>query len=183
MQLISYDNRLAPLLIRNNLFACLPPTTEQIILLCIGSNRINGDSLGPFVGTLLTGLYPQHLTVIGTLKEPLDATNLEKTVNRLDIPPSTCVLAVDSVIGMQSYVHTIAIRPGPLAAGSALQKNLPAVGDVSIMGVMLEENTELNELPYTNLHVVYQMARSIAAGIALTVRQRFSYETTAPVLV
>ncbi|GGJ80245.1 putative sporulation protein YyaC [Anoxybacillus voinovskiensis] len=182
MQFISYDNPLAPLLIRNHLFSFLPTTTEQIVLLCIGSNRINGDSLGPFVGTLLTGLYPNHLTVIGTLKEPLDATNLGATIHQLTISPSTCVVAIDSVVGMQPYVHSIAIRSGPLKAGSALNKRFPAVGDVSIMGVMLEEKKELHELPYTNLHVVYQMARAIATGISLTVRQRFSYHTTSPVL-
>lgn len=175
MQAIPYDRPIAPLLVRNGLFSCLPKHIEQIAVLCIGSNRINGDSLGPFVGTLLNGLYPEHLQIIGNLKQPIDATNLEATIQNLSLPPHTWLLAVDSIIGKADYVHHIVVRQGNMRPGSALGKQFPAVGDASIMGVVLEEGDVIsNTLPYTNLHVVYEMARAIATGIALTARQYFN---------
>ncbi|CAM4198031.1 DUF1256 domain-containing protein [Geobacillus stearothermophilus] len=68
MKSILYSDPLAPLLIRNELFSLLPAHISRLTVVCIGSNRINGDSLGSFVGTLLENAYPDHLTVIGNLE-------------------------------------------------------------------------------------------------------------------
>ncbi|GLH63454.1 spore protease YyaC [Parageobacillus sp. G301] len=183
MQPIFYDNPLAPLLIRNYLFSSIPEYVDHLVVLCIGSNRINGDSLGPFVGTLLSGLYPKHMTIIGNLKRPVDATNIKEIVKQFPASPSTYTLAIDSVVGISDYIHTIVVRNGALTPGSALDKNLPSVGDISIMGVMMEDCENIATLSYTNLHIVYQMAKAIALGISLTVRQRFGYESTSSILI
>ncbi|WP_299088499.1 DUF1256 domain-containing protein [uncultured Metabacillus sp.] len=65
--IIPYNHKLAPLFIRNTLYSLIPEGTEHIYVVGIGSNLINGDSLGPFVGTLLQDLYPEHLSIIGNL--------------------------------------------------------------------------------------------------------------------
>ncbi|MFX3659069.1 MAG: spore protease YyaC [Ectobacillus sp.] len=183
MQLIPYNDPLAPLFIRNSLFSFLPNEIQKLTVLCIGSNRINGDSLGPFVGTLLQDAFPQHVTVIGSLQNPVDAPHLEKAVAQLDERSGNFLVSVDSIIGSKEHVHTIAIRQGALRPGSGLGKNLPAVGDASIMGVVLEESDNpFHALSYTNLNIVYQMARSIATGIALAARQHFGYEAHLPLL-
>ncbi|NNV05162.1 spore protease YyaC [Geobacillus sp. MMMUD3] len=181
MRPIPYSDPLAPLLIRNELFSLLPAHIGHLTVVCIGSNRINGDSLGPFVGTLLENVYPDHLTVIGTLQAPVDATNLRFVHERLN-ERGSYVLAIDSIVGPRPFVHTIAIRPGALAPGTALGHSLPSIGDLSIMGVMMEDTADMSVLPYTNLHIVYQMAKVIAVGLSLTVRQRYGYETSAPLL-
>ncbi|WP_031404791.1 spore protease YyaC [Geobacillus vulcani] len=182
MRPIPYSDPLAPLLIRNELFSLLPAHIGHLTVVCIGSNRINGDSLGPFVGTLLENAYPDHLTVIGTLKRPVDATNIERVHQQLLKNPNSYVLAVDSIVGPRPFVHTIAIRPGALAPGTGLGHSLPSIGDLSIMGVMMEDTADITALPYTNLHVVYQMAKAIALGLSLTVRQRYGYAPSAPLL-
>ncbi|NNU82381.1 spore protease YyaC [Geobacillus sp. BMUD] len=182
MRPIPYSDPLAPLLIRNELFSLLPAHIGHLTVVCIGSNRINGDSLGPFVGTLLENAYPDHLTVIGTLKRPVDATNIVRVHQQLLKNPNSYVLAVDSIVGPRPFVHTIAIRPGALAPGTGLGHSLPSIGDLSIMGVMMEDTADITALPYTNLHVVYQMAKAIALGLSLTVRQRYGYAPSAPLL-
>ncbi|CAH0293570.1 hypothetical protein SRABI96_04352 [Peribacillus sp. Bi96] len=35
----------------------LPPSSKEIIFLCIGSDRSTGDSFGPLVGTMRTVIY------------------------------------------------------------------------------------------------------------------------------
>ncbi|MFC0295984.1 spore protease YyaC [Geobacillus jurassicus] len=182
MRSISYCDPLAPLLIRNELFSLLPNDIRRLTVVCIGSNRINGDSLGPFVGTLLENVYPDHLTVIGTLKRPVDATNIQRVHQQLPKEPNSYVLAVDSIVGPRPFVHTIAIRPGALAPGTALGHSLPSIGDISIMGVIMEDSADIDTLPYTNLHIVYQMAKAIALGLSLTIRQRYGYAPSAPLL-
>ena len=56
----------------------LPP-----VYLCIGSDRVTGDSLGPLVGTLLLKVQPT-LPVIGTLTDPVHALNLNTQILRFD---------------------------------------------------------------------------------------------------
>ncbi|ABO66259.1 spore protease YyaC [Geobacillus thermodenitrificans] len=182
MKPIFYNDPLAPLLIRNELFSLLPAHVRHLTVVCIGSNRINGDSLGPFVGTLLENAYPDHLTVIGTLQQPVDATNIRQVHQQLQNKDDSYILAIDSIVGPRPFVHTIAILPGALAPGTALGKSLPRIGDISIMGVMMEDTADVSALPYTNLHIVYQMAKVIAIGLSLTIRQRYGYETSAPLL-
>ncbi|ADU93389.1 sporulation protein YyaC [Geobacillus sp. Y412MC52] len=46
----------------------------------------------------------------------------------------------------------------------------------------MEDTADMSALPYTNLHIVYQMAKVIALGLSLTIRQRYGYESSTPLL-
>ena len=64
-------NYLSKILIKNG-FSDIAP-----VLLCIGSDRVTGDSLGPMVGSPLEERYKKSIPVFGTLKMPVHALNLE----------------------------------------------------------------------------------------------------------
>ena len=182
--IIPFNHNLAPLFIRNSLHSLIPKDTQHLFVLCIGCNIVNGDSLGPFVGTLLHGLYPKHLTVLGNLQHPLDAQTLVPELSQLSLPKNSFVLAVDSICGTEQLVHSIIVRDGPLLPGSGVGTILPYVGDCSIMGVVLEDGPAVKRsLPYTNLHLIYTMATNIAMGISLTARQYFKYPSHHPILL
>ncbi|MDT8859683.1 spore protease YyaC [Alkalihalobacillus sp. MEB130] len=181
--IIPYDHKLAPLFIRNKLFSLIPEGTEHIYVAGIGSSLINGDSLGPFVGTLLHDMYSKHLTVLGSLQSPLDATTIEPVLSQLNVPENSFVIAIDSVLGPKRNVNSIVIREGSILPGEGLGQVLPPIGDCSIMGVVLEDNPALeSSLFYTNLHLIYTMASTIARGISLTTRQYFHYPSDHPIL-
>lgn len=180
--IIPYNHALAPLLIRNELFSHIPKDTQHIYVIGIGSNQINGDSLGPFVGTLLQHKFPNHLTVLGNLQYPLDATNLASEYAQLSLPPKSFVIAIDSVLGSKNIVQSILIKEGSMRPGEALGQQLPSIGDCSIMGVVLENNPhDQSHLFHTNLHLIYTMTTNIAKGISLAVRQFFNYPCTYPI--
>lgn len=182
-KIFPFNHRLGPLFIRDTLFSLIPEGTEHIYVIGIGSNVINGDSLGPFVGTLLQNLYPNHLTVKGNLQFPLDAQNLVSEFSRITLPPKSFVIAIDSVLGSQGIVNSIVVQEGSLLPGSGLGKKLPPIGDCSIMGVVLENNPSLeSSLFATNLHLIYTMATNIAKGISLAVRQYYKYPSVHPIL-
>jgi putative sporulation protein YyaC len=182
-RMIPFNHKLAPLFIRDSLYSIIPDGTEHIFVIGIGSNVINGDSLGPFVGTLLHNLYPNHLSVFGNLQSPLDAQTLVPQVSRITLPQNSFVIAIDSVLGSERLVNSIVVRDGSLLPGSGLGKNLPPIGDCSIMGVVLENNPTLEcSLLSTNLHFIYTMATNIAKGISLAVRQYYKYPSHHPIL-
>lgn len=182
-KIIPFNHKLAPLFIRDSLYSLLPEGTEHIFVMGIGSNVINGDSLGPFVGTLLQNLYSNHLTVFGNLQFPLDAQTLEPRISRMTLPKNSFIIAIDSVLGSERLVNSIIVRNGLMLPGSGLGKSLPPIGDCSIMGVVLENDPLLeSSLLSTSLHLIYTMAMNIAKGISLAVRQYFKYPSQHPIL-
>lgn len=180
---IPYNHSLAPLFIRQALYSLLPERTEHIYVVGIGSSRINGDSLGPFVGSLLKNNFPDRLTVLGNLQEPLDATTLVPELSQHSFRTNSFIIAIDSVLGSDEFLNSIVVKDGLIVPGVGLGNILPPIGNCSITGVVLENDPALkNSLLCTDLHLVYTMATSIAKGISLTVRQYFKYPSYLPIL-
>ena len=77
---------------------------KEIIILCIGSDRITGDSLGPLIGQQLSRHRWKNIHIYGTLDTPVHALNLESVL--ADIKkrhPSALILAVDASLGSRVY--------------------------------------------------------------------------------
>ncbi|MBE3599631.1 MAG: spore protease YyaC [Limnochordaceae bacterium] len=143
-----------------------PEAWDDAAVVCIGTDRSTGDSLGPLVGSHLARLVPR-LRVYGTLEEPVHATNLGDTLVRLAARPPSFTLAVDACLGRAENVGSLTLRMGPLRPGTGVRKTLPEVGNAHIVGVVnVGGFMEYLVLQNTRLGVVWQMAQVIAGGIA-----------------
>ena len=49
---------------------------QEVVFLCIGSDRITGDSLGPLIGHKLSKEHLSRCSIYGTLDQPVHALNL-----------------------------------------------------------------------------------------------------------
>lgn len=133
------------------------------VILCIGSDRVTGDCLGPIVGQMLTE-HGVRAYVYGTLDKPVTALNLKDSVRRIkELHSDKKVLAIDSSVGKLSDVGKIRIAFGSIAPGSADGKKLPKVGDVSITATVTDPRR--TPLSAVRLGTVYALARSIAERI------------------
>lgn len=146
--------------------------SRPLIVLCIGTDRSTGDSLGPLTGTLLSQIPLRHLHVYGTLHAPIHALNLQEqldTIKRTYRNPF--IIALDASLGnVKSIGHLIASHH-PLRPGAALNKELPAVGDISLTGVVNVGGTMgYAVLQSTRLSVVHDMARHLASTLQRTDR-------------
>ncbi len=136
------------------------------IIVCVGSDLILGDSLGPLVGTLLrqngVGAY-----VYGTLNAPITAREVDYVKTYLKkIHKNSKIIAIDAGIGPDSDVGLIKIRDVGLKPGLGVDKELPSLGDMSIVGVVASKSIRnVNLFNYTRLNLVYKMATVIAEGI------------------
>lgn len=109
----------------------LPP-----VVVCLGSRQVPGDSLGPRVGSRLQSKLPQ-VPVYGTLQEPLDSSNLEEELRRINqAHPRALQIAVDAALGHWTKVGQVSVRRGPVIPGIGLGHILPLVGEVSITAVV-----------------------------------------------
>lgn len=140
---------------------------RELIILCIGTDRSTGDSLGPLVGDKLKFLLRDKIIVLGNLENPVHAKNICCTIKKIKTSYSNpYIIAVDASLGSVQNVGNIIIESKPILPGSAMNKKLPPVGDLSITGIVNVSGTlEFMILQNTRLHTVMSLAEVISRGI------------------
>lgn len=139
------------------------------VILCIGSDLVTGDALGPVTGTLIeskAGGLPVY--VYGDLSTPVTAKEVQYAdgfIRRLH--PGRKIIAIDAAVGEAGDVGSIQVRDVPLHPGSGAKKQLGKAGDLSILGIVAERSLfNYAVLGAIRLNVVYKMSEVIAEAVA-----------------
>ena len=150
----------------SNCLINLTKTNDLPVVLCIGSDLVLGDSLGPLVGTFLKKRGINSF-VYGSLYNPVTAKEIPKVKSFLKkTHPKSIVLSVDAAVGEKDDVGIIKVFNGGIKPGLGVNKNLGEVGDVSIIGIVAEKTKDNKSLfNFTRLGLIYKMAEKIAGGI------------------
>jgi putative sporulation protein YyaC len=145
----------------------LKPYHDEIVILCIGTDRSTGDALGPLVGSKLKSRKHHLLHVYGTLEEPVHAMNLSEKLDEIHrAHPQAMLIAIDACLGQFSNVGNINVADGPLKPGAGVKKDLPSVGTFHITGIVnVGGFMEYFVLQNTRLYVVMRMADIIASAL------------------
>lgn len=140
---------------------------REIIILCIGTDRSTGDSLGPLVGDKLKFLLRNKIILLGNLENPVHAKNISKALRKIKSSYSNpYIIAIDACLGSVQNVGNIIIESKPIFPGSAMNKNLPPVGDLSITGIVnVSGALEFMVLQNTRLFTVMKIADIISKGL------------------
>lgn len=144
-------------------------SNQEVVIMCIGTDRSTGDCLGPLVGTKLNENPLNHFTVYGTLDDPVHASNLnEKLLDLKQNFANPFVVAVDACLGQLDSVGLVSIATGALQPGAGVNKSLPEVGELHITGVVnVGGFMEFIVLQNTRLSIVMKMANIISRAIVL----------------
>ncbi len=149
---------------------------DNIVIVCIGTDRSTGDSLGPLIGYKLKNLRFDNVYVYGTLEKPVHAKNLEDTLKHIhDTHNKPLIIAIDACLGKMDHIGYVTITKGSLKPGAGTNKELPAVGDISIMGIVnVGGFMEMLVLQNTRLDIVMKMADIISSGIKYVLWKKFN---------
>jgi len=139
---------------------------SDTVIFCIGTDRSTGDCLGPLVGSKLKDMKLKNVHVYGSLEEPVHAKNLEEYLSQLSKFSKPFVIAIDACLGRIDRVGFISIKEGPLTPGAGVNKKLPSVGNMSIVGIVnVSGFMETIVLQNTRLSLVMNLANVISGGI------------------
>lgn len=140
---------------------------KPIIFLCIGTDRATGDCLGPIVGYKLKKLHRKNILLYGTLNQPVHAKNLSETIDKIYSDyPDPFIVAIDASLGSSKHIGYITLGEGALLPGAGVDKNLPAVGDIFITGIVnFSGMLDHMLLQTTRLNIVMVLADFICNGI------------------
>lgn len=117
----------------------------DLIFLCIGTDRVTGDSFGPLVGyrlkKLLTELqYQEHILVMGDLEETVCATNIEEKIKYIQeqyyMP---YIVAIDAAFSSKENIGKIIINKKGIKIGKGINKKFKEIGQVSIKGIVAKD--------------------------------------------
>ena len=142
---------------------------RELVFLCIGSDSITGDSLGPLVGGELFRQRQPGFFVYGTPEQPVHAMNLEEYLKVAKWKyPDYLTVAVDASVGNAEHVGFITLGRGPLKPGLGVKKELEAVGDIFITGIVGSSRSgDPLMLQSIRLSIVMRLADCISRSICL----------------
>ncbi len=144
---------------------------RQKIILCIGSDRSTGDCLGPLIGYKLSQNFYEDVIIIGTLKSPVHAMNLHKTLEHINSTyDNPYIIAIDASLGQKDHIGFITLANGPLRPGLGVNKQLPSVGDIHITGIVNFSGVMENViLQTTRLSTIMKIADMIYESLNLAI--------------
>lgn len=142
---------------------------DTLIALCIGTDKITGDCLGPLVGTKLRERGYTH-PVCGTLQHPVHAVNLSATLASIRRHYSRpFLLVIDAAVGPADKIGCISFSYSPIYPGQGIRRPLPPVGNLSLTGIIGEASEHCAaDLPYTRLFIVNTLADFICGAVLAT---------------
>jgi len=122
---------------------------KNIIFLCIGTNKVIGDSIGPIVGTnlkkdLKNNLkfkgnlnFDNNIKIIGDMSNNISYNNIEDNIKNLkNTSKDNFVIVIDSALSSENNIGKIFVHNRGLKYAESLKRNNEIIGDMSIKAVV-----------------------------------------------
>lgn len=142
---------------------------NKVLFLCIGTDRSTGDSLGPLIGHKLMEQGIRYASVIGTLERPVHAMNLDYCMLGIQEKFSDYIIvAIDASVGDVKNIGCVTFGRGALKPGLGVRKELDAVGDLFITGIVgSSKASDPLMLQSVRLSIVMRLADCISRSVLL----------------
>lgn len=147
---------------------------SRVIFICIGTNKLAGDCLGPMVGTYLKYKFRNRLykdiEVYGDINKPVDYNNINYILKKVETKNSEGIkVLVDSALG--ENVGTILINSGGILIGQGIYKGKEIMADINIRGIVGRNYKSVRqnmlELENKDLSKIVEMANYIVNAIEI----------------
>lgn len=138
---------------------------SDYVFLCIGTNKVVGDTFGPFVGQFLMQdiSKKKHIHVIGNIQNNVSYLNVKDIINQIYKEyKKPCIIAVDSALSKQKYVGKVLVENKKMVLGEGIGKSEPQIGNISIKGIVAKNYT----LPYHNFFVLKRIPIDFVINLA-----------------
>ena len=112
------------------------------VVLCIGTMRVTGDSVGPRVGDILKA-RGVNCFVYGDSVSNINARKLDVYQNLIEVcHKADIVIAVDAALGEKADVGRVKITKCGLYPGRALGRKSKSLGDIGVLAVVGEKGED-----------------------------------------
>lgn len=151
---------------------------SEIVILCVGSNKIIGDCIGPMVGQMLKNILKEEKNIIiyGNMKETLNFKNARQVIeNVFEIYKKPFVITIDSALGTKEMLENIIISTGWMKIGNSLGRSICYYSHINIKGVVGKKKNTLREnietLKKVNPTLVIELSETITNTLNQTIQK------------
>lgn len=121
---------------------------SNIVILCVGTNKLVGDSVGPIVGQKLTRLLnkKENIKIYGNTKKNLNLKNAKQVLEEINrIYSKPFIITIDATLGPKEIIETIIISKGELEIGEALGHSIKCFSNINIKAIVGEYQTNIQK--------------------------------------
>lgn len=132
---------------------------DEIIVVCIGTDRNVGDSLAPIVGTRLKNT--SNCIIYGIIGDTVNALNVDDINKHIETNyPNALVIAVDAGLGKEENIGKVTVNFGAIHPSKGIGRDLLPIGDISIVGIVGRDNIQnpLDLLHQASLYDIINMS-------------------------
>lgn len=134
-----------------------------MVIVCIGTPNISGDSVAPIAGEILIDMNVDAY-VYGTTSRPITGLNYREYYKHIKaIHADDTIIAIDSALGEKSSAGTVRIVKGGVKPGGALNKTNPKIGLYGILAQVGDISGDaIAELMQTPFDLIDSLAKKCA---------------------
>ena len=136
---------------------------EKYIFVCIGTNKLLADSLGPRIGEKLEYNLKKYsnIKVYGTMKSPVHLKNAEVLSRKLGDINNKQIILIDSAFGKEEHIGKSFVNLGGIKIGNAYGSGFYFPANLNIKTVIGTKNY----LPNWNIKEINELAENVVANV------------------
>lgn len=142
---------------------------SKIAILCVGTDTIMGDAIGPIIGSKLKSLENRHIQVFGTVEDNLNFNNARDVINSIyNIFKEPYIITIDAALSNKRKVGDIVLNKGFIKIGKALNKSICFYSNINIncvVGRNLDNGDNFEELKNVDKKSIGEMIEIISNGL------------------
>ena len=144
------------------------------VILCIGTSKCIGDSLGPLVGeNLYNKINKSNIYIFGNLKNNITYQNVDIVLSKINKQiKNSYYIVIDSALSDKENIGKVVISRNKMIIGSSLNKLNYEIGNLSIKGVVGENKNSsiqnFNELNNVSINLIKNLSKHISNKILQT---------------
>lgn len=149
---------------------------SEIVFLCVGTNKITGDMIGPIVGQKLKdNLKQENVKIYGDMINTLNLKNASKIIKKVKAKYlNPFYITIDTALGKENMINKIIIGKGKIEIGKAIRDGIEFFSHINIKVVVgkYDESSENNmkTLENVNSDSIIYLSNIITNGILETIR-------------
>lgn len=148
----------------------------EATFLCVGTDRMTGDSFGPLVGSKLIDLLQEYnfsnINIYGTLEKNLNYESINRVINNIN--SEAIIIVIDAALSKKENIGKIFVSNKKTILGKGLDKNKIEIGDISIKSVVAKDykipKYNFKALQNISLNGVITLANIVAEGICEVIK-------------
>ena len=132
---------------------------SEVVILCIGTNKLIGDSIGPVVGQKLKEEKMKEIVYIyGDMKETVNFKNAKEIIEDIfKTYKKPFIITIDSALGTKTMVSKIVVNKGIVRLGKSLGRSICYPSHITIKGVVGENKNTYEE----NIKVLNEVSQEM----------------------